>query len=309
MTQHFGLALRQREVRGPRPRRADAELRIDPPGRRVSGVVGVIEQRDVREVVSAVDAHPDVDPHRALSLGARVALPRGVDDFGRHPCTPRHTQEEPAVVVAADRDIGLRVTSPLQVDHEPAVRLAHRPARRFGEDDRTRRVEEVVHRLPAHFVLGARASASSDAERRAPPVVALRVVEVVAPVDARQAPEEARLVRMMGRPIFGQYAPAVWRRDRMQIRPRVGPCLLSQHRLPIAWPIDGNRACAIVLPDRQPARLRRLPLLRLEPAGRRADRHDRERQTGRQGEVELRGHGVGQVVTNSTPFCQANHAA
>ncbi len=83
MANDFDVAFLDGPVGVARARCPDAELVVDTPRLRIAGVVRVIEERDVREVVAALDLHRDVDPHRALALGARVALPRGIDDFGR----------------------------------------------------------------------------------------------------------------------------------------------------------------------------------------------------------------------------------
>ena len=85
MADDFGLAGLDGPVGQARPRRADAELTVDAPGLGIAGVVGMVEDRDVREIAAALDLHPDVDPHRALTLGALVALARGVDDLARMP--------------------------------------------------------------------------------------------------------------------------------------------------------------------------------------------------------------------------------
>ena len=226
MADDFGLAGLDGPVGQAGPGRPDAELAVDAPGLGIPRVVGVVEDRDVRQIAAAIDLHRDVDPHRALALGARVALTRRVDDLGPHALAPRHAQEQAAVVVLADGHFGLRFTTPLEVEQEPAVLFAHRPPLGFGQDGVLRLVEQVVDRLPANLV----AARLRDGERHSPPVVSLRVVEVVAAVHTRETPVEASLVLVVVGAEFGDHALAVGSRDRMEIRPGVGPGVLGQDR-------------------------------------------------------------------------------
>ena len=112
----------------------------------------MIEDRDVGQIVAAFDLHADVNPHRALTLGALVALPRGVDDFAADALAPGHPQEQPAVVVLSDRQVGSGFAAPFQVEHEPAILFAHRPARGLRQERVLGVIEQVVDRLPSDFL-------------------------------------------------------------------------------------------------------------------------------------------------------------
>ncbi len=146
----LGLPGLDRPVRLARPRRADPELAVHAPALRVAGVVRMVEDRDVRQVVAPLDLHADVDPHRALPLGALAALACGIDDLSGNPRAPGHPQEEAAVVVFADDHVGPGLAAPLQVDGERARPLAHRPALGLGQDRHARLVQQVVDGFPAH---------------------------------------------------------------------------------------------------------------------------------------------------------------
>src|SRR6187200_639622 len=102
MTDDLSLSLRKGLVAVARSRRPDTCLRIDAPRLGVTGIVRMIEYRDVRRLFASVDLHADVDPHGALSVGAFVPLPGGVDNVTLHPIAPRHLDEQAAVVGLPD---------------------------------------------------------------------------------------------------------------------------------------------------------------------------------------------------------------
>ena len=270
MADDLGLAVLDRPVGGARPGGADAELSVHAPRLRVAGVVGMVEHRDVDEVVAALDLHPDVDPHRALAFGAFVALPRGVDDLGRHAFAPGHAQEETAVVVLADRHVGSGLSTPFEVEQESALVFAHRPALGLGQDRVLRLVQQVVDRLPANLV----SALPGDGDRHSPPVVSLRVVKEVPAVDAREAPVEPGLMLMVFGAEFGDHALPVGCGDRMQVGPRVRPGVLRQDRVAAAGSIDRQGSGPLVLPDDQAllSRARRLLLAFNHPTRDRSDR-------------------------------------
>ena len=126
-----------------------------------------------------------------------VALPRRVDHFALDPVAPRHPQEQAAVVVLADRDVGLRLAAPDR--GRAGMRRSSRASPSAAVSVSTALsalVEQVVDGLPAHLVsrrLAAR-SPTPAASNCAP-----RVVEVVAPVQPGESPVQAGLMRMVRR--------------------------------------------------------------------------------------------------------------
>ena len=260
MPDDLGLVAGDRPVAGARTRRADAELIVDTPGLWIPGVVGVIEDRDVREIVSAGHLHRGVHPHGALSLGPLVPLPRGVDHFAGDPLAPRHAEKQAAVVVLADGDVGLRFAAPREIQLKGAVLLAHRPALGLGEHGLAALVEQVVDRLPPHLVAGR----LQHRRRHAAPELRPGVVEVVAPVEPGESPVQAGLMRVVGGLVFGQDPAAVRRDDRMQVRPLIRPGVLRDEGGASAGPEHGDRPGLRVLPDREAlgGRGRRLRLQR-----------------------------------------------
>ena len=203
MANDFDVAFRDGPVGVPRARCPDAELVVDAPRQRIAGIVGVIEERNVREIVAPVDLHRDVDPHRALAFGARVALPRGIDDFGAHPRLPRHAEEEPSVVVLADRYVDASLAAPLEIEKESPAIFTNRPSLGLREHRVAGGVQQVVNRLPADYV----AARLRDRRGDATPIVALPVVEIVAAVEAREAPIESGLMFVMFRAELGERRP------------------------------------------------------------------------------------------------------
>jgi hypothetical protein len=89
---------------------------------------------------------------------ARSLRWRGVDHLARDPLAPRHAQEESAVVVLANRDVSFCFTPPLQIEHERAVPLSHRPALRLGQHRVAAGVEQVIDGLPADFLASFRSN-------------------------------------------------------------------------------------------------------------------------------------------------------
>ncbi len=217
MANDFDVAFLDGPVGVTRARCSDAELIVDTPRQRVAGIVRVVEERDVRKIVAPLDLHRDVDPHRALAFGTRVALPRGIDDFGPHPRLPRHAEEEAAVVVLADRYVDASIAAPLEIEKKSPAILTNRPSLGLGEHRVAGGVQQVVNRLPADYVAARLRDRGGDAT----PIVALPVVEIVAAVEAREAPIEAGLMFVMFRAELGEDALAVGRGDRMDVRPRI----------------------------------------------------------------------------------------
>ena len=84
---------------------------------------------------------------------------------------------------------------------------------------------------------------------------AFRMVEIVATVDAREAPVKPCLVFVMTRTVFGEDSVSVGRDNRMEIGAEFRPGILSQDRLVATDPEDGDRACRLVLPQQQRSRV------------------------------------------------------
>ena len=216
----------------------------------------MIEDGHVRQVLAAFDLHADVEPHRALALGARVALACGIDDLTADPLAPRHAQKQAAVVVLANRDVGLRLAPPFEIEDESSGRpgggyFAKRPALGLGEDGAAGLVEQVVTRLPPHVVFRRRSAAFTDRRRGATPVLLARVVKVITPVDTGEAPEKTGLMFVMRGTELRDHASSVRSRDRMQIGAAVGRGVLYEDRFGSPRPEDGDGARSLVVPDRQ----------------------------------------------------------
>ena len=277
----LGRAFRDVPVAHPRPCRPHAELAVHPPRLGVAGVHRVVEDGDVEEVVAAFDLHADVDPHRPLAFGLAVALPRRVDRFAGGVPGPGHAQEHAAVGHLVDRDVAVdRLAGPFEVEDEAVFLGPHGPVLGLGHEGVAFGVQHPVDRLPLHLGPGLR----HHGGRLAPPVVATRVVEVVAAdgagdvfrlvaaveplpervlvhrlaVDAGEAPVEPGLVRVMPGAVLGRQALAVRSDDRVQEGPVFGAGVLGDDRFVLAFAVDRDRAGFLVLDGSQRHGLGRL---------------------------------------------------
>ena len=242
MADGLGLALGNLPVVQPRTHRADTELAVDAPRLRVALIFVMIKNGDVPPVIAAIDLHPDVEPHGAFALRPAVGVARGVDRLALDALLPRHAHEESAVGILADRHIGLAGAHPLEVEHVPVVLGSHRPALLLGEYRVAVGVEQVVDRLPLHRL----ASGLEYLDVLSLPVVALRIVKIVAPVHAGEPPVDAGLMLVMPGAILGEYALAIRPGDRVQVRPMIGGGVLGDHRLGQAVAVNGDRAGLLV---------------------------------------------------------------
>ena len=205
MADGLSLALGDGPVAGDSAARADAELAIDAPRERVVGVFRMIEHGDVRLVGAALEFETDVDPDRALTGGAVVALAVAVDHGALHASAPRHADEEPAVFIFRDGEIDETLAPPFEIKQVAVATVAHGPRLRLGHDRLPGAVEEMVNSGPFDFAALRDDRLAGDAA----PVAVVGVVEIVSAVDAREAPVDAGLVLVVIGAKFGEDALAV----------------------------------------------------------------------------------------------------
>ena len=232
----FGFALGDGPVAGEGPARADAHLRVDVPRQRIAGIFRMIEDGDVRLVAATGELQADIDPNGALAVGAFVALAVAVDHGACRAGAPGHAHEKPAVVVLRDRQIDEAFAFPFEIEEVAIAAVPHGPGLGLGHDRLPRGVEEMVDGGPFYFATLRDEHRGGDAA----PVAAGRILGVVAAVDAGEPPIKAGLVRVMVRAEFAEDALPVGRDDRMQVRPEIGPGVLSEDRLRDLIAIDGE---------------------------------------------------------------------
>ena len=240
----FGFAFANFPVAKTGANRADTELAVNAPRLRVAAVLRVIKNRNVPPVFATGDLHADVEPHGALALGGGVDIPRGIDGLAFRAGFPRHTQEQSAVIVFADSDIGLRLAAPLEVEDMAVAVGAHRPTLRLGQHRVAVGVEQVVHRLPLHRL----ALGLEYVHGFALPVIIGGMMEIVAAVHAGEAPVQAGLMPVMTRAVLSEHAVAIWPDNRVQVGSMMSGGVLRDQRLGQAVTVDGDRPGTLVEP-------------------------------------------------------------
>ena len=238
-------------VSQPGPHRAHAELTIHPPRLGKTGVLGVVKDGDVRQVVATFDLHPHIDPGCPLPFGPLVPLAGSVDHGATDSRPPGHPQEQPAVIVLTNGDVDFGFARPLQVEHVLSILLTDRPDLRLGQHHLTRCIEQVVDRLPLGRSGRGPPLALQHRDRHPAPIVTAGMMKIITPIDARETPVQARLMRVVGGAGFGQHTAAVGRHDRMEIRAKSGFGMLSEHQLLAARAVHSQGACLWIVLDPQ----------------------------------------------------------
>jgi hypothetical protein len=75
----------------------------------------MVEDGNVREVITAFNLHAGVDPQSRLSLRFFIVLPRGIHYASFDAFTPRHAEKKSAVFIFPNGHICFRLAPPLQV--------------------------------------------------------------------------------------------------------------------------------------------------------------------------------------------------
>ncbi|GIT05394.1 MAG: hypothetical protein CM1200mP29_08050 [Verrucomicrobiota bacterium] len=215
--------------------RANTKLAVDAPRFRIAAVFRVIKNREMPPVIPAFDFHPDVEPHGTPSFCCGIDVPSGIDSLAFAAGFPRHAQEQSAVIVFANSDIGLPPTKPLEVEDVAVAVGAHRPALRLSQHRIAISIEKVINRFPLHRL----ASGLKHLHAFSPPVIIGGVMEIVAAVHTGKAPVQAGLVFVMARAVLGKHAVAIWPDNRMQVWPVIGGGVLRDSGLdkPSRWTV------------------------------------------------------------------------
>ena len=247
MADGLGLALGDRPVAGDGTARTHAHLAVDTPRERVVGVFRMIEHGDVRLVGPALEFEADVDPERALAGGPLVLLAVAVDDGALHAGAPGHADEEPAVFIFRDGNIDETLAFPFKIEKVTVTAVAHGPGLCLRHDRLAGGVEHMVEGGPFHraAVLG------EDFAGYAAPVAIGGIVEIVAAVDAREAPVDAGLVLVVAGAELGEHALPVGRNDRVQVGAKIGFRVLREDGCDDVVTIHGDRVRAGVLAQRE----------------------------------------------------------
>src|SRR6516225_8782104 len=190
--------------------RTEAVLAVHPPWDREAGIIRVVEDGDMGQVVAPFHLNADVGPGGALLLGILIALPVGVHCFGAVSRMPRNANKKTADVDLSENDVGPSLAAPTEIEDVLIAGLLHGPVLGFGENGVTGFVKQVVDGLP----LDPRPRCADHFGGNAPVIVALPSHEEVAVVDVLEAPENAGLVEVVRRSILGDDAAAVGRHDR-----------------------------------------------------------------------------------------------
>ena len=201
----------------------------------------------MRGIRAAPDLEPDVEPDRALAVGALVALAVAVGDRALHPGAPRHPEEQAAVVVLRHREVDEALALPFQVDQETAAGLAESPRLGLRHHRLPGLVEQVVKGGPPHLA----ALGDKRVQGDAAPVARAGIVEVVAAVDAGEPPVDAGLVAVVARAELGEDAAAVRRDQRVQVRAEIRARVLGEQRLRGAVAEDGDRVLRGIVAQRE----------------------------------------------------------
>ena len=187
----------------------------------------MVEDGDMRAILSSRNLHADIDPYGALSLRPAVSLAGTIEDSPIDTLFPRHPQKQAAVVVLADGDVGLREGTPAEVEHILAILHLHGPDLGFNQLGFTLGVQHLVHGLP--FYRGA--SLDKNLGRDPAPVVAAGMMEIVPAVNPGKTPIESCLVLVMTRTVLCQHTLSIRRHDRMEVWPEIRLGNLGKDRL------------------------------------------------------------------------------